>query len=71
MTPPVLTAPRPADAAPMPAAELCIANAHIVLPDRELHGAIHILDGHIAELTEGDTVPPGAIAAHRQPRTAY
>ncbi|MEO1153742.1 MAG: alpha-D-ribose 1-methylphosphonate 5-triphosphate diphosphatase [Pseudomonadota bacterium] len=44
-------------------AELCIANAHIVLPDRELHGAIHIADGHIAEITEGDTVPPGAIDA--------
>lgn len=50
--------------ATQPALEACIANARIVLPDRVMHGAVHIADRHIAEITEGDRVPVGAIDAN-------
>ncbi|MCV6595030.1 MAG: alpha-D-ribose 1-methylphosphonate 5-triphosphate diphosphatase [Silicimonas sp.] len=40
--------------------ETCLANAHLVLPDREMRGALHIADGKIAAITEGDGVPLGA-----------
>ncbi|MEO0654498.1 MAG: alpha-D-ribose 1-methylphosphonate 5-triphosphate diphosphatase [Pseudomonadota bacterium] len=63
MTPPVLTAPRPAETPAEPSTELCIANARIVLPDRVLHGAVHVAGGHIAEISEGDSLPVGAIDA--------
>ncbi|NRB00439.1 MAG: hypothetical protein HRU32_11565, partial [Rhodobacteraceae bacterium] len=43
--------------------ELCIANAEIVLEDTVLRGAVHIADGRIAAVTEGDNVPAGAIDA--------
>lgn len=40
---------------------LCLANACLVLPDAELRGAVTIEDGIITRITEGDTVPAGAI----------
>lgn len=42
-------------------AEACFANAQIVLPDRVMHGAVHINKDRIVELTEGDEVPAGAV----------
>ncbi len=47
---------------PLPAAalELCLANAEIVLPDRVMRGALHIADGEIVDIAEGDRVPAGA-----------
>ena len=38
-----------------------MANAKLVLEDRIIHGAIHISNGQIAEITEGDVVPMGAM----------
>ncbi len=40
--------------------ELCLANARIVLEDRVVTGALHIADGKIACMAEGDAVPAGA-----------
>ncbi len=42
-------------------ADLCLANAQLVLPDRVALGAITIEAGVISEITEGDTVPTGAL----------
>ncbi|MEO1600390.1 MAG: alpha-D-ribose 1-methylphosphonate 5-triphosphate diphosphatase [Pseudomonadota bacterium] len=42
-------------------ASVTLANATVVLPDRVMHGAVHIEDGLIAEITEGDAVPAGAL----------
>lgn len=60
MTSPVPSAPvaQPARAIP---ADLCLANAQLVLPDRVALGAITIQQGVIAEITEGDAVPSGAL----------
>ena len=40
--------------------ELCLANARIVLGDRVMTGALHLVDDKIAAITEGDAVPNGA-----------
>lgn len=41
--------------------EMCLSNAQIVLEDRLMTGAIHIVNDRIAEITEGDSVPVGAV----------
>lgn len=38
-----------------------LANARLVLPDEVIHGAIHIQDGHIAAIDQGESVPAGAV----------
>ena len=45
-------------------ADLCLANAQLVLPDRVVTGAITIEQGLIAEIREGDQVPDGAVDCH-------
>lgn len=40
---------------------MILANSDLVLPDRVMHGAIHIEGEQIAGITEGDVVPPGAV----------
>ena len=40
---------------------LCLANAQLVLPDQVLTGAITIEQGVILEVSEGDSVPAGAL----------
>ncbi len=42
-------------------ANLCLANAELVLADRLLRGRIDIEGGEIVGITEGDTVPAGAV----------
>lgn len=42
-------------------ADLCLANAQIVLEDRVVRGALHLVGDKIAAITEGDAVPQGAI----------
>ncbi|MFK7876647.1 MAG: alpha-D-ribose 1-methylphosphonate 5-triphosphate diphosphatase [Paracoccaceae bacterium] len=42
-------------------AEMCLANADIVLPDRVMRGAVHVAAGKIVALDEGDRLPEGAI----------
>lgn len=42
-------------------ADLCLANAQLVLPDRVALGSITIEAGVIAEITEGDSIPTGAL----------
>lgn len=51
------------DAVPSTGAKgaLCLANAQLVLPEMELHGAVKLEDGIITEITEGDDVPDGAL----------
>ncbi|KGJ04826.1 alpha-D-ribose 1-methylphosphonate 5-triphosphate diphosphatase [Paracoccus halophilus] len=39
---------------------MILANAELILPDRVMRGAVHIEGGIIAEIREGDAVPPGA-----------
>ncbi|MEP6017632.1 MAG: alpha-D-ribose 1-methylphosphonate 5-triphosphate diphosphatase [Paracoccaceae bacterium] len=41
--------------------DLCLANAQLVLADRVALGSITIEQGVITEVTEGDTVPQGAL----------
>lgn len=41
--------------------DLCLANARLVLADRVLTGSIRIEGGIIAEISEGDAIPVGAI----------
>lgn len=41
--------------------DLCLANARLVLADRVALGSITIEAGTITEITEGDTVPTGAL----------
>src|SRR6056297_4120223 len=41
--------------------DLCLANARLVLPDRVLVGALTIENGIIADISEGDQVPAGAV----------
>ncbi len=43
---------------------MILANAELILPERVRRGAVHVEDGLIAGITEGDTVPPGAIDCH-------
>ena len=38
-----------------------LANATLVLPDRVLRGAVHMAQGRIADITEGEGVPAGGI----------
>ncbi|MBS0124911.1 alpha-D-ribose 1-methylphosphonate 5-triphosphate diphosphatase [Aestuariicoccus sp. KMU-90] len=40
---------------------LCLANARLVLRDCVLTGRITLAEGRIAEIAEGDQVPPGAV----------
>ena len=40
---------------------LCLANAQLVLPDQVLTGAVTIEQGVIVEVSEGDSVPAGAV----------
>ncbi|WP_415919464.1 alpha-D-ribose 1-methylphosphonate 5-triphosphate diphosphatase [Tateyamaria sp. SN6-1] len=47
------------------AADLCLANAQLVLPDRTALGSITIKAGVISEITEGDSVPTGALDCER------
>lgn len=42
-------------------ADLCLANAQLVLPDRVALGSITIEAGLISEITEGEKVPTGAL----------
>ncbi len=42
-------------------AELCLANARLVLPDRVVLGSITIDAGVISEITEGASIPTGAL----------
>ncbi|WP_299615657.1 alpha-D-ribose 1-methylphosphonate 5-triphosphate diphosphatase [uncultured Tateyamaria sp.] len=42
-------------------ADLCLANAQLVLPDRTALGSITIEAGVISEVTEGDSIPRGAL----------
>lgn len=42
-------------------ADLCLANAQLVLPDRVALGAITIEAGVISEIIEGDSIPAGAL----------
>ncbi|MEX0340329.1 MAG: alpha-D-ribose 1-methylphosphonate 5-triphosphate diphosphatase [Arenibacterium sp.] len=46
---------------PHPTADLCLANAQLVLPEQVITGAITIERGVISDMTEGDQIPPGAI----------
>ncbi|WP_412176206.1 alpha-D-ribose 1-methylphosphonate 5-triphosphate diphosphatase [Lentibacter sp. XHP0401] len=41
--------------------DVCMANARLVLADQVLMGALRIENGIIAEITEGDAVPTGAV----------
>jgi alpha-D-ribose 1-methylphosphonate 5-triphosphate diphosphatase len=41
--------------------ETILANATLVLPDATLRGQIRLVDGHIADIAEGATLPPGSI----------
>ncbi|MEO9825724.1 MAG: alpha-D-ribose 1-methylphosphonate 5-triphosphate diphosphatase [Paracoccaceae bacterium] len=41
--------------------EQCFANARIVLEDRVMTGAVHVVGEKIAGITEGGGVPPGAL----------
>jgi len=60
-TPPVPTPPGSTTAAHVNAADLCLANAQLVLPGRVIRGAITIAQGVITDITEGDHITPGAI----------
>lgn len=42
-------------------ADLCLANAQLVLADRVVLGSITIEQGVISDISEGDTVPGGAV----------
>lgn len=41
--------------------ETILANAMLILPDRVQTGAVRLLNGQIADITDGTSVPPGAI----------
>ena len=41
--------------------ETILANATLVLPTETLRGQLRLVDGHIADIAEGTSVPPGAI----------
>lgn len=42
-------------------ADLCLANAQLVLPDRVALGAVTIEAGVISQIAEGDSIPKGAL----------
>ncbi|MEM6727371.1 MAG: alpha-D-ribose 1-methylphosphonate 5-triphosphate diphosphatase [Pseudomonadota bacterium] len=44
-----------------PAAEICLANARIVLVDRVVRGAVHVAGGKISAISEGASIPRGAL----------
>ncbi len=44
-----------------PSAELVLANARVVTPERVLRGAVQARDGAIADISEGASVPAGAV----------
>ena len=46
---------------PAAPAETILANAVIVAPDRTFHGAVRVRDGAIADISEGASVPAGAV----------
>lgn len=45
----------------MASTPICLANATLVLPDQIMIGQITLIDGKIAEITEGEAIPTGAI----------
>lgn len=51
----------PSVARPNPVADLCLANARLILSDQILLGSVTIENGVISEIFEGDHVPVGAI----------
>ena len=61
MNSPVAASSLSTSKARVPLADLCLANARLVLPDRVVLGAITIEQGVITDLSEGDMVPSGAI----------
>jgi len=61
MRPPLPTTDRPASFDGVRAEGLCLANARIVLPDAVVTGAVTIENGRITEITEGESIPSGAI----------
>ena len=42
-------------------AQVCLANARLVLPERVLHGRLTLADGRIAAIADGPQVPAGAV----------
>ncbi|MGF1659041.1 MAG: alpha-D-ribose 1-methylphosphonate 5-triphosphate diphosphatase [Rubrimonas sp.] len=46
---------------PSPSAELTLANARVVAPDRVFVGAVLVRDGMIADISEGARAPAGAV----------
>lgn len=57
-----MSAPAPEIASHLePAADLCLANAQLVLADQVVTGCITIEQGVITDMTEGDAVPSGAL----------
>ncbi|MEQ6203984.1 alpha-D-ribose 1-methylphosphonate 5-triphosphate diphosphatase [Sulfitobacter sp. HNIBRBA2951] len=61
-----MNSPFPTSSLPHPrdrdvASPLCLANAQLVLADQVIQGAVTIQNGTIAEITEGDHIPTGAI----------
>ena len=40
--------------------ETILANAMLVLPGEAMRGQIRMVDGHIADLAEGPSVPPSS-----------
>lgn len=63
MNSPFIAAPMSRETKGATAKELCIANARLVLPDRVMLGAIHVLGDRIVDISEGDAIPAGAIDA--------
>lgn len=63
MNSPFMTRNQDTDPTRSNAVEACIANARLVLPDRVLTGMVHVVDEKIAAITEGDSVPAGALDA--------
>ncbi len=43
------------------AGDLVLANADLILPEGVVRGALHVVAGRIAAITEGGAVPPGAV----------
>lgn len=60
MTSSLITPPLPDQHDNAVSREQCFANARIVLEDRIITGAIHVVGEQIAGITEGDHVPAGA-----------
>ncbi|MEM8580946.1 MAG: alpha-D-ribose 1-methylphosphonate 5-triphosphate diphosphatase [Pseudomonadota bacterium] len=58
-----MTRPNATEPSTAASAEFCIANARLVLPERVVTGAIHLMGDRIVAISEGDAVPPGALDA--------